>query len=289
MAHIVDTPANVLRTGNGVPSNALGDDGDLYLDLNTGREYQRVAGVYGQLLESVNANEIKNATNGQFIKGVGGVGAWSDIVAGDIKSATNGQFLKGAGGIGTWSPITNVDVGVPKWTVSTWVGGPPVSPAEGDFWTATAIGVAGQRWTFQYDSTEATYKWKYVGGAPIGVADTSGTIRTATVINTWQSVGLALSGLRNGYYFIRYGGVVANNTATTIYVGVGAAVGSVFIPYQYTSAIPGQSGVAGEIDGVTSNQLLTSGSLTMQVDMSIVNSGLGVLFPWFSAFPIKIS
>lgn len=63
-----------------------------------------------------------------------------------------------------------------KVTTSTLAGGPPASPADGDFWVATNVDGAGGRWFFQYDSGEATYKWKFLGGAPFYVAGSLTTV-----------------------------------------------------------------------------------------------------------------
>jgi len=48
-----------------------------------------------------------------------------------------------------------------KWNVST---SPPGAPANNDLWIYPG---SGFYWMFLYDSTEATYKWKFVGGPDI--------------------------------------------------------------------------------------------------------------------------
>ena len=53
-----------------------------------------------------------------------------------------------------------------QWSVGT---SPPGSPSDGDLWLYPGTGqsgVGGFYWMFIYDSSEATYKWKFVGGAP---------------------------------------------------------------------------------------------------------------------------
>jgi len=71
----------------------------------------------------------------------------------------------------------------PKTTTSTMAGGPPGAPVTGDIWIATAVDAAGTAWMFQYDSTQATYKWVFIGGAPArNLVDTAENI---TTLNAW--------------------------------------------------------------------------------------------------------
>lgn len=266
MAHVVDIPANVTRTGNGVPANSLGDNGDLYLNLVTGRTYRRLAGTY--------------------------VIVPNDTAVGDIVSPVNGQFIKGSGGAAIWAPITTSDItNYPRITKSAFTGGPPTSPAPvtGDRWIGQ-LGAGGE-WEFEYDSAESTvYKWKFRGGPWYGTQYSGGVVRTAATINTWYLVpNCVLGGLRNGFYNIVFGGIISCDTATTVYVGAGPSQGVVFNPYQYRSAIGGSSGVAGAIDPATTGASpITSGNLYLQVDQSIVNANLGVVFGWISCAPIKV-
>lgn len=52
---------------------------------------------------------------------------------------------------------------------------PPLNPVDGNVWVYT--GFTGQYWKFIYDSAEATYKWKFAGGAAIPVE----VLGTATI------------------------------------------------------------------------------------------------------------
>lgn len=70
---------------------------------------------------------------------------------------------------------------------------PPASPVNGMLWLYT--GVSGLYWLFVYDSGEATYKWKFVGGPPMeAVSDvqrtTSGPVWFADPVLTVPRAGV---------------------------------------------------------------------------------------------------
>jgi len=115
-------------------------------------------------------------TNGQWIKGAGGLPVWSPIVAGDIKSAVDGQFLKGASGVGSWAAIAQADVtglvaalatkaGVPNYGTSL-----PASPVDGqDAILVDSLTNPTYQWRFRYNAgSTSTYKWEFIGGASYG-------------------------------------------------------------------------------------------------------------------------
>lgn len=57
----------------------------------------------------------------------------------------------------------------------------PTSPADGEVFIYTADGTNGVKWAFQYDSSQPTYKWVFVGGAPLSSqVDTSESTTSAT-------------------------------------------------------------------------------------------------------------
>jgi len=162
------------------------------------------AGPAGYMLDvPAGGVTIPPVVNGQWIKGVGGAAVWSPIVAADITSPVNGQFIKGSGGVAVWAPITPADVGLPKITTSAQSGGPPASPANNDIWIATGIGANNIYWMLQYDSSEATYKWKFVGG-PANSLDYGAAAQSNTVANTWQQMNNPqITIARSGIYQLR--------------------------------------------------------------------------------------
>jgi hypothetical protein len=88
--------------------------------------------------------------------------------------------------------------------LSTHVGtSPPASPSAGDLWI---MPFAGCYWQFMYDPTEPTYKWKFIGGAPFAVQDTTDVGTSAPTVQ-WiaiqQAAGQTIP--RNGVYVVEYG------------------------------------------------------------------------------------
>lgn len=128
-------------------------------------------------------------TNGQFLKKVGGVWVPTSFAVTDIPTASIDQTYMAAGN---------------RITAGAMASGPPGSPVTGDIWIATAVDGNGTAWMFRYDSTQTTYKWVFVGGAPVfaavGTSETSAST-TYTALATALSITLA----RGGDYQIEVG------------------------------------------------------------------------------------
>lgn len=90
---------------------------------------------------------------------------------------------------------------------------PPASPTDGDRWIYN--GLSGIYWTFEHDSTDATYPWKFVGGPPYSVAD-SGDVGTSG--NTW----IGFSGIsaipRTGVYAVQFSDVVGQTPNGSLWI-----------------------------------------------------------------------
>ena len=92
----------------------------------------------------------------------------------------------------------------------TFASTPPASPIDGDVWIYT--GISGQYWKFVYDSSEATYKWKFVGGPPVFAEVTgTGTITSGVYTNPPNGPDITLA--RAGIYDFRIGFSMATVTA----------------------------------------------------------------------------
>lgn len=91
------------------------------------------------------------------------------------------------------------------WSVGT---SPPASPSDGDVWVYQAsltlhTGTEPVYWMFVYDSTEATYKWQFVGGAPArSYIATSESMGTASAWSNLTTVGPDITIPRTGIYVI---------------------------------------------------------------------------------------
>lgn len=100
-----------------------------------------------------------------------------------------------------------------KTTVGTLAAGPPGAPATNDIWIATDVDSNGTVWTFRYNSSEATYKWEFIGGAAMysEVATLESTSSaTYTALGT-AGPSLALS--RAGDYDVVIGALTSSATS----------------------------------------------------------------------------
>ena len=108
---------------------------------------------------------------------------------------------------------------------------PPGSPSDGDYWILPADDTNGVYWMFQYDSSEATYKWRFVGGPPVFTTSTPDA-----VINTLTQVG------STGYYY------APTMSYTTVRAGDYMVQGSVRV---FRNGAPASGGFLSAFSGST--------------------------------------
>ena len=151
-----------------------------------------------------------------------------------VPAGTDGQFLKRVGGV--WVPTsfatgdlaglvarTTLAAGFQQ-TVGTLAAGPPGSPTTGDMWIATAVDSNGTSWAFQYDSTQTTYKWIFIGGPAVEVmVDTSETSVSGTYADL-ATVGPSFTLARGGDYIIEQG--VQVNGSVSLRIGTSYSIGA---------------------------------------------------------------
>jgi len=125
-----------------------------------------------------------------------------------VPLGANGSFLRIAGGAQVWQAGNIVDADISAsaaiegnklgWHVSTT---PPGSPVAGMLWIYPG---SGFYWLFVYDNSEATYKWKCIGGAPMRAG--RATDETFTEGATYVNAGSALAATfpRAGDYFCEH-------------------------------------------------------------------------------------
>lgn len=105
-----------------------------------------------------------------------------------LAKGSDGTYLKLASGVPSWAALAVPTV--------TYASTPPSSPVDGDIWfyvTATADSTIC--WQFRYNSTNTTYKWEFVGGAPAFVGATD-----VTVTGGGASTGVSFTIPRAGDY-----------------------------------------------------------------------------------------
>jgi hypothetical protein len=103
--------------------------------------------------------------------------------------------------------------GVVKTTTSAYSAGPPASPGDGDIWIATAVGVNGERWTFQYNAGSASaYKWEFLGGSDVEVEDDG----TVTALSTTYVLGTAGTGSPQSLTLARGGDYLVGHACSTV-------------------------------------------------------------------------
>lgn len=108
-------------------------------------------------------------------------------------------------------------------TRSALSGGPPASPGEGDLWIATGIDADGTEWLFKYNSSETTYKWKFLGGSAQGFY--GAMVASLTPASTWVTVK-ALALARAGDYQVRGGFRLTFNSTVAHNILAGIAITS---------------------------------------------------------------
>jgi hypothetical protein len=92
---------------------------------------------------------------------------------------------------------------------------PPGSPVDGMIWRLPAVSASGIYWWFQYDSSQATNKWVFMGGAAMRHEIVTLETTASTAFVDLTTVGPTLTVPRAGDYMLEFGvGGASNNTAT---------------------------------------------------------------------------
>lgn len=167
---------------------------------------------------------------------------------------------------------------------------PPSAPQDGDLWIYN--GTSGLWWLFAYDSTETTYKWKYVGGPPLTTEVATGqSTLSATYVDLGTVVSITVP--RAGDYVLAHGAQSINASGGThqqsnVGLKLGAAAmtaNEVFRTDQNGSGgVDATSGSKGGMKrtlaagDVLKQQYATDGSATYQYFQR-----------WITAIPVRVS
>lgn len=213
--------------------------------------------------------------------------------------ATAGQGLVWSaaanGGTGGWVPGTVGGLGG-NVTVSTMAGGPPGSPADKDIWVATAVdGTNGVRWVFQYNAGAATYKWEFIGGAPVIRGDQNS--KQNTVDGTWECLTNAprFTLARAGQYRYRHGMFWTGNNSNTSYQTVGSNAAANLINNNYIQLNLGSSlganfsWMAATIqDDIVSGNTRSAAEVVALVNQSSSHTNLSFVTQYLEITPIHV-
>lgn len=188
--------------------------------------------------------------------------------------------------------ITNVEVAAAaailgsklNWSVGT---SPPGSPLAGDIWVYQGSGLY---WMFVWDTSETTYKWKFVGGGPYKAEVPTNETRAGGgggAIADLATVGPDFVVPRTGHYNFTWGFAAGNFAAASqaivaIYDVTAAGVFSWNTLAQATAATGGYCSHASSQDGIA------AAGHTLRLRYGANNSAVDFVDRWLQVIPVKI-
>jgi hypothetical protein len=112
--------------------------------------------------------------------------------------------------------LTVIEAGVALAGVTGTSSTPPGSPVDGMIWRLPADSGNGIYWFFQYDSSQATYKWVFMGGPPMYAEVVTDETTASTTYAALATAGPSIAIPRSGDYEVQIGfeGWVASAGAT---------------------------------------------------------------------------
>jgi hypothetical protein len=164
---------------------------------------------------------------------------------------------------------------------------PPGSPVAGDLWIYQG---SGFYWQFVYDPTETTYKWKFVGGAPLttevptGQSTLSGSyVDLATVVSVTVP--------RSGEYVLEHGVQSINSSGSTHAASnIALKLGGAAITAN--EAMRSDQNASGGVDATTVSRMmkrtLSAGDVVKQQYATDGFSTYTYFQRWITAYPTKV-
>lgn len=116
---------------------------------------------------------------------------------------------------GSAGRFNDIEAGIQLAGVYGVSASPPGSPVDGMIWRLPAASGSGVYWFFQYDSSQATYKWVFMGGAPLSHEILTDESTTSITYVDLATVGPTLTLPRAGDYKVEFGAQLNNASAGT--------------------------------------------------------------------------
>lgn len=161
-----------------------------------------------------NLNKLENGLQAAAAVADAALPVPAALAAGDYPVWSGGAWVKSSSL--TTQRINAYGVTIPKVTRGTLAAGPPASPQDGDIWIATAVDANGTTWKFVYDSTQTTYKWLFVGGAPITTSDGGNNPTTTSATFVEGDANCRITVARAGDYVVEAGGRLSTVAVSTL-------------------------------------------------------------------------
>jgi hypothetical protein len=172
---------------------------------------------------------LSPVTNGQWLKGVGGVAVWADVAPAvhligthAARPAANslpaGTLYFSSDAFGTWrtdgANWTLIAQAAPLITFSSFAGAP---------WNTPYLGMRvlvqlfeGTNWEFQYNAYSTVgSKWEFVGGADY-LNYTSGSISNGATVNSWINLVSSASTFSRSGEYVCYGSCLIQTGASAV-------------------------------------------------------------------------
>lgn len=208
------------------------------------------------------------------------------IVDADI-SASAAIAKSKLAGLNIVNADVNASAGIDFSKLNLHVGAtPPTLPSSGDMWIYN--GATGIYWVFIYDSTEPTYKWKFVGGGSLQ-SGPAGSLSTSSTAFVDLTSGPTLTLPRAGDYIISWGFLSAanNGTAGTYNMYGGLNVGGTLVSQVAVVSVAAFGG--GPIVGLQKVTGVAASAL-VKLQCMIQSGGQPSTFQngWLRADPVRV-
>jgi len=247
-------------------------------------------------LNAANMNALEQTVRKGAANGYAGLDATSKVPLAQtpLSPVTNGQWLKGVGGVPVWAAIAAADL--PPQAVPGYGTTLPASPSDGQMAILVdSLTNPTYQWKFRYNaSSTSPYKWEFVGGPPLQMGYAAGVAMNNAAFATsggwyWHDPNTVAAVPRAGDYEVR-----ANaSPGATVAAQVTLAVGNVTVPTIPANAAARSDGTVnnGYSPGSVFARLLgvAAGAKLGLAWMSTVIASSTINFTTVQIFPVRVS